>query len=364
MGFDAESPLELLLVEDNPGDARLIETYLEKADMTFLPREIEYRHETTLGDGLDALDAEQFDLLLLDLGLPECSGLETLDRTLGRHDDVPVVVLTGLQDREVAVEAIQQGAQDFLNKDKIDQEVLTRAIRYAIERKEREEALRERTEQLEILNRIVRHDIRNDVAVIQGWGEALDEYVEESGDAYLQRIDDAARHIVDLTSTARDVVETIGGEETLDVDTVSLRPLLREEVEKKQSAYDEATFVCGGEIPAVDVRANEMLSSVFGNLFTNAVRHNDKDEPRVEISVDVDGSTVRAAVADNGPGIPDAHKETIFGKGERSLDSPGTGIGLYLVDYLVDEFGGEVTVEDNDPEGAVFTVDLVRAPPE
>ena len=68
-----------------------------------------------------------------------------------------------------------------------------------------------------------------------------------------------------------------------------------------------------------------------------------------------ESTTVR--VADNGPGIPDTQKETIFGKGEKGLDSPGTGLGLYLVRTLVKQYGGAVWVEDNDPEGSVFVVE-------
>jgi signal transduction histidine kinase len=71
--------------------------------------------------------------------------------------------------------------------------------------------------------------------------------------------------------------------------------------------------------------------------------------------------TVVVRIADNGPGVPDHRKEAIFGEGEAGLDSSGTGIGLYLVESLVDSYGGDVWVEDNDPEGAVFVVELPRA---
>ena len=71
--------------------------------------------------------------------------------------------------------------------------------------------------------------------------------------------------------------------------------------------------------------------------------------------------TVRVTIADNGPGIPDEQKRTVFGKGEKGVDSPGTGIGLYLVETLVDQFGGDVWIEDNDPKGSVFVVELPKA---
>jgi signal transduction histidine kinase len=104
-----------------------------------------------------------------------------------------------------------------------------------------------------------------------------------------------------------------------------------------------------------------MLSSVFGNLLNNAVQHNDKEEPSVSVTVTTTAETVVVRVADNGPGIPaDRHAE-VFGRGEKGLESEGTGVGLYLVDRLVDAYGGSIAIEDNEPEGTVFVVELERA---
>jgi signal transduction histidine kinase len=101
-----------------------------------------------------------------------------------------------------------------------------------------------------------------------------------------------------------------------------------------------------------------MLGSVFKNLLTNAIVHNDDPVREVTVSAAVDDDTVSVRIADNGPGIPDDRKEAIFEDGEKGLESAGTGLGLYLVETLVDRYGGGVRVEDNDPEGSVFVVDL------
>jgi signal transduction histidine kinase len=83
--------------------------------------------------------------------------------------------------------------------------------------------------------------------------------------------------------------------------------------------------------------------------------------PEIDINCEIRGEVVQIRIADNGPGIPDDRKERIFGKGEKGLDSAGTGIGLYLVRTLVNRYGGRVWVEDNDPKGAVFIVELPTA---
>ena len=97
------------------------------------------------------------------------------------------------------------------------------------------------------------------------------------------------------------------------------------------------------------------------NILKNAVRHDDKEDIEIDIAVTENKETVTVRVGHNGPGIPDSQKEAVFGKGEHGLKSPGTGMGLYLVDTLVTSYGGDVWIEDNDPEGTVFLVELLKS---
>lgn len=129
---------KIFLAEDNPGDVRLIKEYLsEVQDMSF-----ELKVAETLTDSINQLQNSNFDLLLLDLNLPDSSGIETLDKISTEAQETAIIVLTGLNDEEIAVEALRKGAQDYLLKNQINSGILYRAIRYAIERKQIEEALR------------------------------------------------------------------------------------------------------------------------------------------------------------------------------------------------------------------------------
>ncbi|CQH57367.1 receiver/sensor/bat box HTH-10 family transcription regulator [Halobacterium hubeiense] len=139
----------ILLVEDNPGDARYIRELLDDAvslearsfdgdalvDRTRGAQADPVVHESRLDDALDYLDDAGADVVLLDLGLPDSTGLETLTTLLDHHAAVPVVVLTGLTDREVGMEALRRGAEEFLVKDEINPELLVRSIHHAIERR-------------------------------------------------------------------------------------------------------------------------------------------------------------------------------------------------------------------------------------
>ncbi|PAU84660.1 PAS domain-containing sensor histidine kinase [Halorubrum salipaludis] len=219
---------------------------------------------------------------------------------------------------------------------------------------------RGREQELELLNRIVRHDIRNDMAVVLGWMEMLEDHVDAEGEEYLRKILASAEHVVELTEVAHDYVEAVVSNEDIAVEPVSLRSVLTTELSLREESFPQAEFVVEGSIPEVAVAADSMLSSVFRNLLNNAVQHNDKDAPLVEVSCEARDDDVEVRIADNGPGIPDDKKDIVFGKGERGLGSPGTGIGLYLVETLVSQYGGRVWVEDNEPTGAVFVVELPR----
>jgi len=131
-------PIQVLLVEDNPADAHLMQTMLAEAKDVLINLELADR----LSTGLERLSQDGIDLVLLDLSLPDSQGLDTFFTVHAKAPRVPIIVLSGLEDEELAVTAARRGAQDYLVKGRVDSKLLVRAIRYAIERKQTEEALR------------------------------------------------------------------------------------------------------------------------------------------------------------------------------------------------------------------------------
>ena len=354
-------PLTVLLVEDNPGDARLIREQLADASGPVLDeRGVEAEHAETLNEALGRIDEHEPDLVLLDLGLPDSDGMTTLERVLDVTEGVPVLVLTGRPESDLGVEAVRRGAQDYLAKGNIQVDTLGRAVQYAIERTKTQRQLRRRTEELAILNQLMRHDIKNDISLVVGRGHELAEYVDPRGEELLAELVTAANHVLQLTRTVGDTVEAVADEGSPALEPIAVDRIIRQQVRKARQLYGEDTIVVEGEPPDVAVAADELLSAVVGNLLSNALLYT-SDDPEVRVSAVVGGETVTIRVADNGPGVPDERKERIFGQGARGVESGGTGIGLYLVDQLVDGYDGDVWVEDNDPSGAVFVVELDRA---
>jgi CheY-like chemotaxis protein len=158
--------VNILLVEDNLAEARLLKEVLKGAILS----RFNLAHVKRLGEAIATLETESFDVVLLDLTLPDSEGLASLDSLIQHAPSLPIVVLTNTNDDELAIESVRHGAQDYLMKRQINQEILVRSLRYAIERKQAAEALREaneilekrvqeRTAALEMANELLRQEI-------------------------------------------------------------------------------------------------------------------------------------------------------------------------------------------------------------
>ncbi len=231
------------------------------------------------------------------------------------------------------------------------------------DRIKKEKEIERKNEQLEILNRILRHDIRNDISVIDLYINNIKEKyskkeLQKSFLKDIEKIENRNQHIIDLTIISKDLTETITMGGDFNIKKINLKNILKQEIENTKSSFNNIDIKISGRIPNINIKANEMLSSVFRNILNNAIQHNDKETPKIEISTKQKSDNVIISIADNGPEIPDELKEKIFGKGEKSLKSEGTGIGLYLVDKLIEGYNGDVWIEDNKPEGTIFKIKL------
>lgn len=234
-------------------------------------------------------------------------------------------------------------------------------VRDITARKKAQQRLESQRDNIALLDQMVRHDIRNHLQSVLGGADLLAANADLSSDEtrYLEMISENAEHAVDLTMSARELAAVMLESES-QVKPIDVKAVLADELKKVSDSFGDATVTVEGSLPQVTVMADEMLGSVFRNLLKNAIQHNDSDQPEVAISATAGDDGVRIDIADNGPGIPEAHREQLFAKGETGLGSEGTGIGLYLVNTLVASYDGSVTVRDNEPRGSIFTVFLPR----
>jgi signal transduction histidine kinase len=342
------------------------------ADM--MAREIEERSifETTAyydaQTALEHLDYEGVACIVSDYQMVPLDGLDFLKELREEDETLPFILLTGQGSEDIAIDAVRLGATDYITKETIVEEsefsLLLNRIKQAVahtqaqtELARRKELLEEQRNNLEILNEVLRHDIRNDLQIITTQSELLTGYVDDEGTEHLQTVRESAHSAAELTTTAGEIADVMTTQE-IDQSQINLKTVLEEEIDTIRSTDQHVTIDIDGELADQEVLANQMLEAVFRNLLRNAVQHNDKETPEITVSAERQDEMVAVRLADNGPGISDSHKASIFEKGELGLESDGTGIGLYLVDTLVSKYGGEVWVEDNEPDGAVFVVTL------
>ncbi|WP_255198345.1 histidine kinase N-terminal 7TM domain-containing protein [Halorarius litoreus] len=222
---------------------------------------------------------------------------------------------------------------------------------------------RRRERQLAVLNRVLRHDLRNDIAAIRASASLLAEEGDDiDRETFRTIIAEKAAEMEELVRTVREVEQTLdeGGPTLDDVDIVRV---IDEQVDAARHAYPDAV-VETDHPPSEHVRSTDLVSSVVDNLVENAVEHNDTDEPHVRVSVRrvVENGTpqVEVRVADNGPGIPNLDRKILIGADGARLED-ASGLGLWLINWIVTASGGEVRYEPNEPRGSVVVLRLPAA---
>jgi signal transduction histidine kinase len=247
----------------------------------------------------------------------------------------------------------------------VDPALLDRRVRAYLRIGKQSAEIDRRQDQLSLLAQVLRHDIANAATVITGWGDVLRKDVQPDGVDALERVLRSGQRITELVENSRDLTRLIEEGHKLDTKAMPLAPVLEREVETiervNESTSNGVVVTLDPPPASVEVVAGGMLPSVFTNLLSNAVRHNDAGTTEIDVWVDVEPSTVVVRIRDNGPGIPDDRKEVVFEPSTKSVDSPGDGLGLSLVRRLVDSYGGRIWFEDAPGGGTVACVRLRRA---
>jgi response regulator RpfG family c-di-GMP phosphodiesterase len=206
-----DKPIRILVVEDDPEDSRLLRELLREVGGG-----LKVVLAQRLCEAIDLLEHGGFDVVLLDLSLPDAKGLDTLRRTRQKAPGLAIVVLSGLHDDAMALRAVQSGAQDYLVKGEVDGRQITRAIRYAIERQQSEESLRRAREELEAR-------VRERTAELEHVNQALVNKVAEQGEADLQirilndQLERRLRRTAALQQIDRAVASSLDPRLTLDI---------------------------------------------------------------------------------------------------------------------------------------------------
>jgi signal transduction histidine kinase len=365
-------PLQVLLVEDNAGDARLLHEMFrkEKAGSFVLT------HLLRMTEAVAHLEKGGVDIVLLDMGLPDGHGLDTVRRAQAAAPHVPVIVLTGLDDEALAAQAMKEGAQDYLIKGQIESRALPRALRHAIERhRMQEEAELIRINQLQFKDKFlshVSHELRSPLNAIYQFVTILfDNIVGELTPDQHEYLGIILRNVKQLQAMIDDLLEVTrvqGGQLAIELQCTSVAEVIAFAVSTLQGAAQakEVTLSVdlGGQLPLVcadPMRVRQILIILLDNAikFTPA-----GGSVRIRAGqLGEDPNTLVLEIMDSGCGIDPAMTERIFDRLFQASDPAlagrqGLGLGLYICKELVTRQGGRIWASGTPGKGAVLSFTL------
>ncbi len=213
----------------------------------------------------------------------------------------------------------------------------------------------EQQKQLDLLDRVLRHNLRNDLNVILGQAETI--RLQSSGETASSagQVIDVSKRLLRTAEQEREITDLL--RETPEYSEVDLGGLLERIASSVASSHPDATV--STDCPeTVTVRATNRLGAALRELITNAVIHNDTPSPEVTVTVTRTAETVDIEVVDNGPLIPEMERDVLVEQGEQTPLYHGSGLGLWFVSLVVSRSGGTITFEENSPTGNVVRVEL------
>ncbi len=386
--------LRVLLIEDDPVDHQLISRSLQRSR-----RSVELAWHRSLANGVQCLAEDEFDVVLTDLSLPDSFGLDTVIRIRNQNQDVPIIVLTTLDDEQIEASSLTAGAQDYFIKDEASPHTLERAIHHAIQRqesvaenqallakvessrkrlREQKELLRKKNIRLRKLYRTahrfvdnVSHEFRTPLTVIK-------DYVSLVREGLVGEVNNEQRRMLDVASVRADDLNNMV-DDMLDVSKLKSgligawrRPCqLGEIVEsvcpplaRKASLKDiEFNVKLPNSLPEVYCDA-EKIGRVIINLVTNGMKFcSQPGLVSIDASQDESRGEVVIRVSDNGPGIDEEGISQIFKRFKQLKANPestskGFGLGLSIAKELVELNFGRMGVESRLGEGTTFSFTL------
>ena len=381
--------VRVLMIEDDPDDYSLMRELLGDDP----ENKIVLEWVSDFDAGLDAITRGEHDAFLVDYRLGKDDGLKLLREGLRLGCKAPMILLTGQGDRDLALQALDAGASDYLVKGKIDAAVLERSIRYALQQKrhadELERKVADRTAELERANAALHageealkdadrrkdeflatlaHELRNPLAPVRNAVEILRMKGPDIPELHWARdiIDRQTQAMAQLIDDLMDISRINLGKLKLKREQVELANIVQGAIETSRPLIEnmghELTMTLPPGLVIVDADRTR-LAQVFLNLLNNAAKYTDRGG-RIELRAELQGSDVVVSVTDSGIGIPADKLPTIFEmfsqvEGALSRSQGGLGIGLCLVKRLVKMHGGSVEAQSGGPgQGSEFVVRL------
>lgn len=368
----------ILYIDDNENDIRLIHDMVEQHSLHSVDQDaFRFFRASSLKDGFRIVDGETIDLILLDLFLAETKGIDTFRKCQEHVKDLPVIVLTGLEDENLAIQAVREGAQDYLMKNHVDSFGLGRSIRYAIERKAQsveKDKLRAQllqSQKMEAIGRLaggIAHDFNNLMTAVQGFTDVLMMRTEHSHPNYraLEQIRIASSRAADLTRKMLMFSRRHGTKfEPIEINAViedllkMLSRVIGEDIQIGTHLARDLPKINGDKgsieqlILNLAVNAKEAMPD-GGSFYISTEQVVLKTVPQKELAIEP-GTYIRMSVEDNGSGIGKEDLARIFDPffSTKNL-AVSSGLGLSVAYGITRQHKGWIDVQSELNQGTTF----------
>lgn len=368
---------KVLIVDDEQGirdgTRRILQNF--RVDYPFMDEQIDFEvlEAGTGAEGIELVDSEQPDILLLDNKLPDIQGVEVLEYVKNKHYDIVVVMITSYASLELAVKATRDGAFDFIPKPFTPQE-----IRASIENITKQIFLKRMTQTLNSTGKQIRfqflsvlsHELKAPLNAIEGYlkiiqerqlGERIEPY-DEMIDRALERIKGMRTLILDLL----DLTKIESGKPTQKLQQVDVRKIAQLSIDTSRPyAIQKDVDLYLNNKESVWMKADPgEIEIIMNNLISNAVKYN-RTGGRVDIFLEKLPEAIRISVSDTGIGMSAEDKNRIFDdfvriKNPNTRNITGSGLGLSIVKKIVDMYHGSIEVQSTPEKGSTFVILLAN----
>ena len=360
--------MKILLIEDDDEDALLLKKVLARHPLTRYDTTWEPSYET----GLVELLTGKYDLCLVDYRLGTENGIDLVKAARRNNYTGPIILLTGVNEPEIDILALQAGADDYITKGQLHGELLHRIIAYSIERKkaenERERLLSEQMAGKELEKRrnefisVVVHELKTPLTSLKGYAQLLHRKNVKTGDEQsthmTERIVSQVDKLTNLINDLLDVTRITNNQLSLHEEPFAFDQLVEEIISELQLTAEDQTIYREGESGQAVWGDRIRIGQVISNLLSNAIKYAPKAD-RILVKTAVAGNAITLCVQDFGPGIPKEFKKKVFDPFFRiekavSTNAPGLGLGLHIAAEIIRRHRGSMWVESTEGMGATF----------
>lgn len=357
--------MKLLIIEDKEIDVLFVKKTLAKVDPN-----IEVSNAYTAKDGLEIIERESFDCILLDINLPDGRGAEVFQKIFALVPHIPIITLTGSDNEAQGLELMDIGAQDFLKKEDISGSNLLKSIRFAINRIKTENKLRELNATKDKFISLMAHDLKNPLSIFALATDTLvkefDHLEKEELKDYVTDLNDNAQSIFKLLENLLTWSRTQRGKIEYNPDLVDVSYILKNVIELyTKAAHDKNIEIVAPKVlEAKAFTDTNLISTILRNLINNAIKFTEIGG-KIEIDLVSNTSEYTISVTDNGIGMSDEQMVNVFriDKNQSTLGTSqevGSGLGLVVCKEFAELLGGKIWVESVLMEGTTFSFSIPK----